>query len=62
MYGGRGALDEQMLHVGGGAKGPGGGVGVQTGGAGERWRLLETVMRRGWRVGVMSTQGRRAAA
>lgn len=56
VHGGGGALHEQVLHVG-----RGGGVGVQAGGAGERRRLLETVMRGGGRVSVLSTQGGRAA-
>lgn len=53
MNGGGGALDKQVLHVGCGS-----GVGVQARGAGERGRLLETVMRGGRRVRVLSAQGR----
>ncbi len=55
MHGGGGALYKQVLYVG-----RGGDIGVQAGGAGE-WRgLLETVMRWGRRVRVLSTQGGRA--
>lgn len=54
-HGGGGALYEQVLYVG-----HGGGVVVQAGGAGERRGLLETVMRRGRWVRVLSTQGGRA--